>query len=218
MAHVTHQTVRLASGRHVSPVHGVCVLELAAMLAGEQFTDHPRSVSNVIGTFMRGYNDMIDDRRRQDLYEYAAKVLGTAAGSSTEFARAQLLCAWGDNIRSDRLLGRLRRRLSRPSVRLDPILPEPAAIYALRGIRKVTDEKHRAVLELVDMLIDLGSPLLDRPADDQRRRDGDQDARARPDLPPRRRLSIRAAVPPGGEDRGDRAGGEERADGSRRPQ
>jgi hypothetical protein len=158
MAHVTHQTVRLASGKHVSPAHGVCVLELASMLAGEAFTDYPRSVSNVIGTFVRGYNDMLDDRRRQDLYEYAAKLVGTAAGRSTEIARAELLRAWGDNIRSGRLFGRLRRRLGRPPARLDPVLPEPSALYALRGIRRVTDETHRAVLELVDALIDVGSP------------------------------------------------------------
>ena len=33
----SHQTVRLARGKHSSPRDGVCVMELASMLAGEQF-------------------------------------------------------------------------------------------------------------------------------------------------------------------------------------
>jgi hypothetical protein len=31
-------------GQHANPERGVCVMELASMLAGEPFTDHPRSV------------------------------------------------------------------------------------------------------------------------------------------------------------------------------
>ena len=119
MAQVTHQTVRLSSGKHISPNEGVCVMELASMLAGEKFTDYPRSVSNVIGTFLRGYNDIIDDRRRQDLYRYAAGVVGSSASRSVELARAQRLIAWGDQFRSGPL-GRLRRLLGRPALRLDP--------------------------------------------------------------------------------------------------
>ena len=47
------------------------------MLAGEPFSDHPHSVCPVIGSFLRAYNDRIDDRRRQDLYAYAAAVVGS---------------------------------------------------------------------------------------------------------------------------------------------
>jgi hypothetical protein len=79
---VSHQTIRLSKGRHSSPESGACVMELASMLAGEQFTDHPRSVSRVVGAFLRCYNDMLDDTRRQDLYEYAAKVVGSARAAA----------------------------------------------------------------------------------------------------------------------------------------
>ena len=72
-----HQTVELTRGRHSSPEHGVCVMELASMLAGEPFSDHPRSVSPTIAAVLRGYNDMLDDDRRRDLYAYAAEVVGT---------------------------------------------------------------------------------------------------------------------------------------------
>jgi len=45
MGPVTHQTIRLSRGKHSSPEEGACVMELASMLAGEPFSDHPcRSV------------------------------------------------------------------------------------------------------------------------------------------------------------------------------
>src|SRR4051812_3553139 len=74
-----HQTVRLARGRYRSAHAGVCVMELASMLAHEPFSDRSRSVSPTIGAFLRTYNDGLDDARRQDLYPVAAAVVGTAA-------------------------------------------------------------------------------------------------------------------------------------------
>ena len=71
------QTVQLSGGRHASPREGACVMELASMLAGERFSDHPRAVCPVIAMVLRAYNDGIDKERRQDLYTYAAGVVGT---------------------------------------------------------------------------------------------------------------------------------------------
>ena len=79
MSLVSYQTITLSNGRHDSPKDGACAMELASMLAGEPFSDHPLSVCPVIGSFMRAYNDRIDDRRRQDLFAYAAKVVGSRA-------------------------------------------------------------------------------------------------------------------------------------------
>jgi hypothetical protein len=62
-------------------------MELASMLAGERFTDHPRSVCRVIASFLRGYNDAVDDKRRQDLYRCAAQVVGTRDSWATARAR-----------------------------------------------------------------------------------------------------------------------------------
>ena len=67
MSPATHQTIKLSKGKHSSPESGACVMELASMLAGEQFTDHPWSVCPVVGSFLRAYNDAIDDDRRQDV-------------------------------------------------------------------------------------------------------------------------------------------------------
>ncbi len=55
---VSHQTVQLARGHHDSPQTGACVMELASMLAGEPFSDRPRSTSPVISAFLRTYNDL----------------------------------------------------------------------------------------------------------------------------------------------------------------
>jgi hypothetical protein len=73
----THQTVKLGRGKHASPSEGACVMELASMLAGESFDDHPKSVCPVIGMVLRAYNDGVDDARRQELYRWAAEVVGT---------------------------------------------------------------------------------------------------------------------------------------------
>ena len=94
MTQVTHQTVKLRKGRHDSPEEGVCVMELASMLAGEPFSDHPVSVCPVIGSCLRAYNDWIDDDRRQDLYRYAAKVVGTRGPHDVQRARAERVTAW----------------------------------------------------------------------------------------------------------------------------
>jgi hypothetical protein len=46
-----NQTVRLAGARHSSP-HGVCVMELASMLAHEPFSDRAGSAALGPGRFL----------------------------------------------------------------------------------------------------------------------------------------------------------------------
>jgi hypothetical protein len=132
-------------------------MELASMLAGEAFTDHPRSVSRPIASFLRGYNDLVDDRRREDLYVYAARAVGTAGHPAVDDARAARLLAWADR-RWDRrasrsLLERVRLRRVYKDRSTDP---EPAGTYAVHAIGKVTDDSHAAALALVDELIAMG--------------------------------------------------------------
>src|SRR5437588_5359669 len=158
MAQITHQTVRLGKGKHASAQEGACVMELASMLAGESFSDHPLSVSRSIAAFLRGYNDLLDDDRRQDLYEYAARVVGTAGPRYLENLRAERLIEWADELRERRrwaILPRIERRLrpERPAVD-----PETAARRAIRAVRRISDSTHGAVLKLIDELIEIGSP------------------------------------------------------------
>jgi hypothetical protein len=94
----SHQTVRLSPGGHRRPEEGVCVMELASMLAGERFSDHPRSVCPVIAAFLRTYNDAVDDDRRQDLYAYAAECVGTRSDRASRRARADLCHRFADRL------------------------------------------------------------------------------------------------------------------------
>jgi hypothetical protein len=160
MQEVTHQTVKLAKGRHTSPEHGACVMELASMLAGEQFSDHPRSVSRTIAAFLRMYNDLLDDEGRQDLYEYAAKTVGSAARAEVERERVERLIAWGDEMWRLRARRSIRGRLERRRAhRLRARDPEAAARYGIRAIRKLSGDGRGTAPALVDGLIEMGSGL-----------------------------------------------------------
>ena len=64
-------------------------MELAAYLSPTSpFTDRPACVSPVIGSFLRSWNDSLDDKTRQKLKPYARKVLNTATGAKDEEMRA----------------------------------------------------------------------------------------------------------------------------------
>jgi hypothetical protein len=158
MPQVSHQTIRLAKGKHQSAEQGACVMELASMLAGEPFTDHPRSVSAPIASFLRRYNDLLDDRRRQDLYRFAATVVGTASLPEVELARVQRVMAWADEMWATRRwplrcrLTALRRGKARASH------PELAGSYAVRALPRMSDRTHAAALALVDELVAMGPP------------------------------------------------------------
>ena len=156
MSPVSYQTIKLSKGKHTSPDDGACVMELASMLAGEPFTDHPVSVCPVIGSFLRAYNDSIDDGRRQALYEYASRVVGSRGPQRTQQMRADRLAQWSDEMYRNRsgwfpmrsplrALGRLRK----PPV-------DAIGTYAVHAVRKHTDQTHAAVLALVDELLAMG--------------------------------------------------------------
>jgi hypothetical protein len=131
-------------------------MELASMLAGEPFSDHPPSVCPVVGSFLRAYNDAIDDRRRQDLYAYAAKVVGSRASSAVEHARGERLSEWAAQIQPRDW----RRRLLPPRLRAVALQFKPPVdaigAHAVHGIRRHTNETHAAVLALIDELLAIG--------------------------------------------------------------
>src|SRR5437588_7950224 len=91
----TYQTVRLGAGRHKSPDGGVvCVMELASMLADERFSDRPKAVCAALAGLLRAYNDEIDNRRRNDLYQYASDTVGTRIDRTLQERRAETAIAW----------------------------------------------------------------------------------------------------------------------------
>jgi hypothetical protein len=157
MPAVNYKTTRLSQGKHSSPAEGVCVMELASMIAGEPFSDRPASVCPVIGSFLRAYNDSVSRAHRQDLYVYAAKVVGSRADAQVEKARAECLAAW----RPDRRHGRLRRLLPLAVIRAacGPWQPpiDYLGAYAVQSITSHTERTHADALALVDRLLAITS-------------------------------------------------------------
>lgn len=135
-------------------------MELASMIAGEDFSDHPTSVSPMIAALLRAYNDRLEDDHRQCLYRYAADVLGTASGPLCERNRIQTVLEWADQrwlLRARRSpLERLRAQRARGRRGYDPAA---AAGYAIRAVGRIDDEAHGAVLALVDRLIAMAPQL-----------------------------------------------------------
>jgi predicted methyltransferase len=132
-------------------------MELASMLAGEPFTDHPASVCPVIGSFLRAYNDAIDDRRRQDLYAYASMVVGTRTSVDLQRKRAHYLTIWENHFRRNgwvRLL--VPARLRKLAHHRHPSL-ESVGTHAVHAISRHDNVTHQAVLEAIDHLLALGS-------------------------------------------------------------
>jgi uncharacterized protein YjiS (DUF1127 family) len=155
MSLATYQTVRLSKGKHISPEDGACVMELASMLAGEPFSDHPACACPVIGSFLRAYNDSLDDARRQDLYAYAAKIVGSRSTGAVQRARAERLADWELELRRRRPLRRLLPdRLRDVGLRRRHAL-DAVGTHAVHAIRKHNDATHAETLALIDELLSL---------------------------------------------------------------
>jgi hypothetical protein len=151
----SYQTVRLSRGRHASPEDGACVMEMASMLAGEPFSDHPPSVCPVIGGFLRVYNDAVDDDRRQDLYGYASRVVGSRTCEDVTAARAAVLAG------RTRQLRKARRRWPLGVGLLIGFWWTPGftpdASFAVTELVQRGRDGHLAALALVDELLAIGA-------------------------------------------------------------
>ena len=159
---ISHQNVRLGPGRHPRPGEVVCVMELASMLAGGRFGDRPPSVCPVIGAILRAYNDNVDDRRRQDLYRFAADAVDTRRNYHAQRRRADAALDWA-----------VARHTSRGGTVLAPPDPEGPrdeigyyVVGALVGrgspVGRWSDEEHAAMIALLDGLIEIDDePALD---------------------------------------------------------
>jgi hypothetical protein len=140
------QTVRLTRGRHASRHAGVCVMELASMLADEPFSDRARCISPTIGAFLRTYNDGIDDVRRQDLYPVASAIVHTAGRRSVERERVSQCLEFAR-----------RHGGALPGRRAALGLASPGAAGAWAARVALQAGVHEEALALVDELVALGN-------------------------------------------------------------
>jgi len=135
----TSYPVRLYPGRHTVSSGQLCLLEAAAVLAGEPLTDHPRSVSPVVCTLGIRLNDLGTHRQRQTLTRFLPHLVGTA-GDGKEDARRWVALDFSLRTVWPRWVDRLG-------------MQEEAA--ALRGVAPITGETaYSAARPLVAPIID----------------------------------------------------------------
>jgi hypothetical protein len=128
-------------------------MELASILAGEPFSDHPKSVCPIIAAFLRGYNDAIDSERRQDLYRYASEAVGSRGGPDVVNARTDLLEKRTRELRDTRRRRSLLQRIF--GVQIQPSFGSDLA-FAVRTLSDRGRHGHAEALALVDELLAIG--------------------------------------------------------------
>jgi len=148
MSSLGFQTVRLGAGAHSSPEQGACVMELASMLAGERFSDRPRTVCPVIGGFLRSYNDRLPECELDQLYALAPLVLGSASTRSVRRHRTFLLLEWAGF-----------RDPARPRRLYSPRPPRDQVVVAasVAAVRLAPDRRRAAVAALIRELVAMGA-------------------------------------------------------------
>jgi hypothetical protein len=162
-----HRQPRLEFGSHGSPDDGVCVVELASIIGGEGFSDRPQCVCEVIGAYLRSWNDRLGHAERQRLRPYAQRVVGSRSDPATTALRRDVCLVaagatfLGSGLRRMLARTRLRMRIAwlvglRPALRLN----EGAGEYAAR-LTFARDGADRA-FDLLDVLLMIGSTEGDR--------------------------------------------------------
>lgn len=154
--------VRLTAGGHSSPREGVCVVELASLIAREEFSDRPRCVCPVIGALLRGWNDRAPYAERQRLGPYAERIVGSRRDPRVTRERRDICLEWAG---ADLGHGAFRRLRSRAAMRVRiaifcgpgaAVRPnEGAGDYAAR-VAMARGEAERA-FELLEALLAVGN-------------------------------------------------------------
>src|SRR5690348_3612802 len=88
------ETLTLKAGGHKSFEQGACVMEAVAYVAGEPWSDHPQCASPILGSFLRSWNDRLNDTDRQLLKPYIVRLVGTNTGPDDEQTRRWMLLDW----------------------------------------------------------------------------------------------------------------------------
>lgn len=91
---VPDRLLRLDRGSHRPESGRACAMEAASWLAGERWTDRPRSVHRVIAAVARWVNDELDDASRQQIWPLILASLGTARPRHVLLAHRLRRCAW----------------------------------------------------------------------------------------------------------------------------
>lgn len=130
------------------------------MLAGRSFSDHCAKVCPVLAGFVRGYNDGIGNRKRQDMRPLASHLVGTRRDLAVGHIRESMLRDWADDLWARRPV-RVRK--------LHPPLPDdsPEDIGSFcAAVARTSGELHRETLAMLEEVIERTAeprPVADMP-------------------------------------------------------
>jgi hypothetical protein len=83
----------LSRGRHRNPSRGACFMEMASVLAGERWTDHPRCTHPLLAELARLVNDCSSDACRSELAALVPSVIGLTGDDPRVDVWIALRCA-----------------------------------------------------------------------------------------------------------------------------
>ncbi|HKC27299.1 MAG TPA: hypothetical protein VKB75_04750 [Jatrophihabitans sp.] len=83
----------LSRGKHRNPRRGACFMEMASVLAGERWSDHPRCTHPLLAELARLVNDCTSDGGRSQLAPLVPSVIGLTGGDPRVDAWIALRCA-----------------------------------------------------------------------------------------------------------------------------
>ncbi len=89
-------TRSLSEGAHKSIQDGMCVMEAASYVSGEQWSDAPSCACPVISSFLRSWNDRLpsDAERDRLLKPLIAEIIGTRSTRAVEERRSYMALDW----------------------------------------------------------------------------------------------------------------------------
>ena len=83
----------LSRGKHRNSRKGACFMEMASVLAGEKWSDHPRCTHPLLADLARHVNDATSDENRHQLALLIPEVVGLTSDDPRVDARIALRCA-----------------------------------------------------------------------------------------------------------------------------
>jgi hypothetical protein len=83
----------LSRGKHRNSRKGACFMEMASVLAGEKWSDHPRCTHPLLADLARHVNDATSDENRHHLALLIPEVVGLTSDDPRVDARVALRCA-----------------------------------------------------------------------------------------------------------------------------
>ncbi|MDP9240882.1 MAG: hypothetical protein M3O55_09640 [Actinomycetota bacterium] len=83
----------LSRGRHRNSRMGACFMEMASVLAGERWSDHPRCTHPLLADLAQRVNDRTSDEQRHHLATLIPAVVGLTGDHWSMDARIALRCA-----------------------------------------------------------------------------------------------------------------------------